>query len=343
MPQYRDQIKRCVKIYDFNILRQTLAEIDFTTTQGDTTVPPADPAPGAGSDEQPRRKRGGREPTEKRKEKLTIDDYKYIAFQFGQTLTLLRGQDLYTKTSVAQALPALAPFLRREREPILSTLHVLNSIRDELLHELRGVRVVAQGELNLFCLDDGDEPKGIACNQLHNQSRGTVVDALRGRVVCFPLTHFFNQGARWPTDDERHDKLFHERIVARFDWVTELVSVCAHNGQFLFVGSKGFDGPDVERVRSLVIERFGDVEPFAQQLDLEHYWYTFLAVAGPHREKEEKGEGNEEAEEPEVDSTRSSWELCLVGARHRYALSLQSPEQLADTARALGLLDPTTL
>jgi hypothetical protein len=198
MPQYRDQIKRCVKIYDFNVLRQTLAEIDFTTTQGDATVPPADPAPGAGG-EQPRRKKGGREPTEKRKEKLTIDDYKYIAFQFGQTLALLRGQDLYTKTSVTQALPALAPFLRRERETILSSLHVLNAIRDELLRELRGVRVVALDELNLFCLDEDtfgncDELKSIARNQLHNQSRGTVVDALRGRVVCFPLTHFFNQG-----------------------------------------------------------------------------------------------------------------------------------------------------
>jgi hypothetical protein len=93
----------------------------------------------------------------------------------------------------------------------------------------------------------------------------------------------------------------------------------------------------------LVVERFGDVEPFAQQLDLEHYWYTFLAFAGPHRGGEERGEGNEEAEQ-EVDITSPpSWELCLIGVRHRYALSLQSPEQLADTARALGLLDPTTL
>jgi hypothetical protein len=94
----------------------------------------------------------------------------------------------------------------------------------------------------------------------------------------------------------------------------------------------------------LVVERFGDVEPFAQQLDLEHYWYTLLAFAGPHRGGEERGEGNEESEEQEVDITSPpSWELCLVGARHRYALSLQSPEQLADTARALGLLGPTTL
>jgi hypothetical protein len=206
MPHYRDQIKRCVKIYDFNVLRRMLDGIDFTTTQGDVSVTmlslgeaedeQASTSSGDRAEPSTRRSRGQRKPSaEKRKEKLTIDDYKYIAFQFGQTIALLRGQDLYTKTSVAQALPSLGPFLRRERETILGSLYVLNEVRDELMRELRGIRVVALGELNLFALDADEDGGGEGDrNQLYNQSRGTVVDALRGRVVCFPLTLFANRG-----------------------------------------------------------------------------------------------------------------------------------------------------
>ncbi|GAJ03678.1 unnamed protein product, partial [marine sediment metagenome] len=128
MPHYRDQIKRCVRIYDFNVLLRTLAEVDFTTTQGGVPVQtPAAVAEQSISEAQRRQRKSQGQPAWK--EQLTIDDYKYIAFQLGQTLTLVRGQDLYTKTSVAQALPALGPFLRRERDTILSSLHVLNQVR----------------------------------------------------------------------------------------------------------------------------------------------------------------------------------------------------------------------
>jgi hypothetical protein len=88
-----------------------------------------------------------------------------------------------------------------------------------------------------------------------------------------------------------------------------------------------FGGRDVELVRSLAVKRFGDVALLAQALDLEHYWYTFIA-----------GTGCVQVEEADADV----WQLCLVAARHRYALALQPPEQLAKTAQTLGLPAPTT-
>ena len=53
------------------------------------------------------------------------DILKLIAFQIGQTLSLIDGIELYTKVDIANYLPVLGGFLYRERNPHLKSLEIM--------------------------------------------------------------------------------------------------------------------------------------------------------------------------------------------------------------------------
>ncbi len=69
---------------------------------------------------------------------FTIEDAKYVAFQLAQTLSLIRGRDLYTKRTVAADNVDLAPFLKRDVEAMNSKRHALNNARDVFLQVIIG-------------------------------------------------------------------------------------------------------------------------------------------------------------------------------------------------------------
>eukprot|EP01126_Amoeba_proteus_P016011 TRINITY_DN1731_c0_g2_i13.p1 TRINITY_DN1731_c0_g2~~TRINITY_DN1731_c0_g2_i13.p1 ORF type:complete len:432 (-),score=73.30 TRINITY_DN1731_c0_g2_i13:662-1780(-) len=53
-----------------------------------------------------------------------VDDYKYIAFQFVQAISLIDGNELYSKKEVSENYPVLHPFMYRDAEHVMKNLHV---------------------------------------------------------------------------------------------------------------------------------------------------------------------------------------------------------------------------
>jgi hypothetical protein len=64
-----------------------------------------------------------------------IEDLKYVAFQLGQTLSLMDGIELYTKKSISALYPDLEPFMTRSESRAKRS--VLNHYRDEILQRMK--------------------------------------------------------------------------------------------------------------------------------------------------------------------------------------------------------------
>lgn len=66
--------------------------------------------------------------------KLTIDDssntYKTIAFQIGQTIALINGSEIYTKTDVGKLFPKLIVFLERNKPTNGDMVTLTDTLRD---------------------------------------------------------------------------------------------------------------------------------------------------------------------------------------------------------------------
>jgi hypothetical protein len=69
----------------------------------------------------------------------------------GQTLALIEGVELFTKSEVAQQYSDLEPFMKRDAS-VPSRLPTLNAFRDRLVSHLRRVKVIEKGTDRRFAL-----------------------------------------------------------------------------------------------------------------------------------------------------------------------------------------------
>lgn len=86
--------------------------------------------------------------TDKQLDELHIK--KVIAFQIGQTLGLLNGEEYYTKSSVAKAYPDLKPFLYRDN----SDMKILDSYIKKLVLLLRNIKTEKIDERVVLFVDE---------------------------------------------------------------------------------------------------------------------------------------------------------------------------------------------
>lgn len=113
--QYRSEIKQALKS-NWTIRLQTLSNIDFTKIDF----------------------------TKLEKQGSPESIKKVIAFQIGQTLGLLEGEEFYTKSSIANNYPRLLPYLYRR---IDSNVGNLQEAKDLLVKKLMGFQT-EEGEIN---------------------------------------------------------------------------------------------------------------------------------------------------------------------------------------------------
>lgn len=142
---YRAPVKAALRTCDFDEQRRALSQIDFRLAA------------------------------------LSVDALKSVAFQFGQLHGLIRGQEHYSKSEIAEAFPELEPILYR-RAKGSESFDVLNSHRDMLMEATRPVSVARRGALNLLTVSGvglaDAEPWLVQC-------RGALFDLRAERVVAW--------------------------------------------------------------------------------------------------------------------------------------------------------------
>ena len=124
------------------------------------------------------------------------DAVKSLAFQLGQTLSLIRGTEVYTKNEIAEAFPDLKPMLMRE-DFNTETFAVLEKYKKELVAHTKPIRNFRIGStsMSIFFCDTSDVYYN-AGFLLHKQVNGVVLEMKPGVEFCvyFPnLEHATNQ------------------------------------------------------------------------------------------------------------------------------------------------------
>jgi len=200
---------------------------------------------------------------------LPVDTAKSIAFQLGQTNSLIAGVELYTKGSVQDRHPALAPIIARER----TALHCINDQRDQLIASLAGVYVRQKGDLNLLmygnalAIDDW--------NQFARQCRGMILDVAHERCIFFPMDKFFRFGEGPELARESFPRDMPVEIVEKVDG--SMVSLIEHNGVREFSCKGNFD--TAQSLKALEISRS---LPF-HLLDTGRHWHVFEVIYPENR------------------------------------------------------------
>eukprot|EP01118_Nematostelium_gracile_P006410 TRINITY_DN2064_c0_g2_i1.p1 TRINITY_DN2064_c0_g2~~TRINITY_DN2064_c0_g2_i1.p1 ORF type:complete len:406 (+),score=99.56 TRINITY_DN2064_c0_g2_i1:90-1307(+) len=85
---------------------------------------------------------------------MSVESKKVVAFQLGQTIALINGQQIFTKQVMYQSFPELEPILKRKELPDTETGPVLNKYRDIFLTQISGVSFDQSGDLILFQVED---------------------------------------------------------------------------------------------------------------------------------------------------------------------------------------------
>ncbi|MDF1666424.1 MAG: RNA ligase, partial [Planctomycetota bacterium] len=231
---YRVAVKAALRSLDQSLRMETLASIDFQTLR------------------------------------LSVDQWKSIAFQLGQMVALIRGQELYSKSHVRDIFPGLQPFI--DRQILGVSASPINDYRDELVELVSDVYTRQDGPLNLFCYISSVKVK--EWNRYTLQCRGTIIDLKSERVVAFPYEKFFkwNELDGWREQDfsspplelvEKVDGSF----VTAFQWQGELRFACKGN----------FDAEQSRRAKALS-SRY-DLSNF----DFQRNSYTFEVVYPENR------------------------------------------------------------
>jgi len=84
---------------------------------------------------------------------ITRDDWKYLAFRIAQTVALVNGVELFTKSSLAEKFRDIKMFLYREKEIYEEEdLRALDDLRGNLVKLLAGCSFVMSGDLVLFSI-----------------------------------------------------------------------------------------------------------------------------------------------------------------------------------------------
>jgi hypothetical protein len=200
---------------------------------------------------------------------LSADSKKTLAFQMAQTVALINGEELYTKAAVKEAFPQCADLIDRAGG---SSQH-LNSLRNELVEQLRGVYVRQKGDLNLFmygnalAIDDW--------NQFARQSRGMIVDVKRERCVSFPMDKFFRFGEGPELGREAISLDTPVEVVEKSDG--SMVSLIWHDRKIGFSCKGNFD-----TVQSNRAEEIAQRLPITE-LQLDRFYHVFEVIYPENR------------------------------------------------------------
>jgi len=82
---------------------------------------------------------------------ITSEDVKYIAFQLGQTLALINGEEIFTKRALVSAFPTLQKFIYPESYSFSSTeLQQLDDLKSRFCSALEGVITIKKGSIHYF-------------------------------------------------------------------------------------------------------------------------------------------------------------------------------------------------
>lgn len=162
-------------------------------------------------------------------EASSIESQKTAAFQLvisptlalkAQTVALLRGVQIYTKSAAKEMFPALVPFLSRQPGGDLSALNLL---KDELVAACKDVRISQHGPLVHFSFVADRPPQ----NTLEVLSRGVVVHVTMESTLTLPLTHSSDLSPEFPLDPPNN-------------LAESLLSPIMHEGAVLWTDPTGF-------------------------------------------------------------------------------------------------------
>lgn len=90
-------------------------------------------------------------------ETLQKECRKRIAFQLGQAIALSKGQEVYTKRTVAACVPKLEPYLYRTE----CSIDALETTWEQFVQELQGLTIKDLGDLKILC-DCGKDQRRIS-------------------------------------------------------------------------------------------------------------------------------------------------------------------------------------
>jgi hypothetical protein len=241
---------------------------------------------------------------------------KCIAFQLGQLLALLHGDELYTKQGIAEWAPRLADLLYRKPQ---ANLEPLNEIRDEIFAQLSEVYTRTQGTLNIFCYKNSVTVRKWGPYAM--QSRGIIIDLKTERCVVFPFEKFFKLGEipAWNFDQLPCSRP--QEIVEKIDG--SMVSAYRWDGQIHFAVKGNFEVEQSCKAREIAGKY-----PI-EQLDFDHFDYFFEVVYPKNRFPESFAvvDYGEEA-------------LFLTGIRDKLTLEQLSYQEVQRVAQSIGMRYP---
>lgn len=228
--RYRPRVKEALGSYDFAFRKEILADVSFRTLD------------------------------------LPVEAWKTIAFQLGQTIALVRGEEFYTKQEIADSSPELGPFLRREGTVAKA---VIDEHRDQLLALLGGIYTRRKRHLNLFCYENGPAIKD--WNGFATQSRGMILDAKRERCVQYPADKFFRIDEVPDTEEVKVLQHGTPEIAEKLDG--SMVSCYEHDGAVQWACKGNFE---IEQSR-----KAAELAPLG--LDLRRRFYVFELIYPENR------------------------------------------------------------
>ncbi len=247
---------------------------------------------------------------------LDVDSAKSIAFQLGQALALIDGEELYVKSEVQDRFPEIADLLARKPVPFAA----LNDMRDAYLEKLAGVYVRQKGSLNLLMY--GNALAIREWNLYARQCRGMVIDIARERCVSFPMDKFFRFGEGPELSREQLAPSTDVEVVEKVDG--SMVSLIDHERQRYFCCKGNFDTE-----QSLRAGKIAERLP-VERLRTDRFFHVFEVIYPQNRFPAGLS----------IVDYGDREDLVLIAMRDRFTNRLLSYAELVAEAQRVGLSHP---
>jgi len=128
---------------------------------------------------------------------MGVEPLKSIAFQYAQTLSLVRGEEIYTKQEASKAYPELSCFLYRRETEMKENLIVLNNIKNQLLEEMEDIEFFQTEDI---CLSYADPKKVKKWNILKVQLLSSYL--CRDKIIGYGFDHEIDIKTSWYDPEE---------------------------------------------------------------------------------------------------------------------------------------------
>jgi hypothetical protein len=128
---------------------------------------------------------------------LNEEQKKILSFKISQTISLIKGIELYTKEEISKYYKDLKGMINRESGE--NDLKILEFYKNELLGLIKNVKTVKKNELILFYHHGSDD-----FNYFYKQCRGLIINIKTEKLVYYPIEWFddyFNKS----NDENRND------------------------------------------------------------------------------------------------------------------------------------------